>query len=174
MAALPGSGGDVLGWAFGDELRYFPEVCEDALLTRDVDELVEVRVYSFSINISISRSLALTSGSARDRATPSDYAMVPMQCLASSTSTRPPANMPSIPLHFPTLAAAHHLCRVVCFDRSSEHTSERGVAAGLLRTLLTFPALAATISLPRRLPPRLRTALMGLVPPAVRMRSAGP
>jgi len=112
MAALPGSGGDVLGWAFGDELRYFSEVCGEGLLTRDGDELVDVRVYCFSIGISINRSFALTAGYDGDSATLSDCAMRSIHCLPPSTSTRPPGYLPSIPLLFLTMPAA--LIAIAC------------------------------------------------------------
>ncbi len=96
MAALPGSGGDVLGWAFRDELPYFSEVCGEGLLTRDGDELVDVRVYSFPINFYITGFVALTFGPAGDLATPSDCAMPPVHCLA--------------PVHRPDPLVLQHTC----------------------------------------------------------------
>ncbi|KAK1073117.1 hypothetical protein LTR12_004865 [Friedmanniomyces endolithicus] len=107
MAALPGSGGEVLGWAFGDDLCYLSEVCEDALLTRDVDELVEVRH---------------TYHRYRSRF------------------------WPSPPLIFGA---------GLCASTAASNTRLEGVlqqeCCGL--SALLSPALAATISLPSRLPP---------------------
>jgi len=128
MAALPGSGGDVLGRAFRAVLRFLSEVCEDTSPTRNVDELnlYKSEYIAFPINISISRSLALISGSARDLC--HSIWLRDADNAESSTaqpfgSTRLPAYLPSIPLQFLAISAGHLRCRIVCFDRRFNHTS---------------------------------------------------